>query len=387
MGPVIILDKTALQGLSAAEIVFLHKHFWLNIPPILPVEILADLKKPQAGGLTETLVQELAGKLLIIDSAVNIHYRALCFGSLLGNLVPMSRQIIIPPGRRVVAKDGSPGILFEDPPIMEAIQRWGDGRFTEAEQLLATAWRVASDQLDPSVQRGRLARHHLLVPTCRDLADAGRAVAGLLGNEATQEALILWLLEEYASPEEMRQQVMGSWHRKGQRPLRDFAPYAAFCARVELCFLVAVRDGLIGVKASNRLDLEYCFYLPFCMAFASTDRLHGRLAPLFLDADQDFVPGQELKSDLKRISDEWAGLDAETKKVRELKYGFYPPPHDGSIVHKVWRRHMRPWEPGMGNSASQMTEEERARVLDELRPIMDAIKELDESEADGREPR
>ena len=45
MGPIIILDKSALQSLSYDEIYTLNRHYFLNITPVLIIEILADLKK------------------------------------------------------------------------------------------------------------------------------------------------------------------------------------------------------------------------------------------------------------------------------------------------------------------------------------------------------
>jgi hypothetical protein len=46
------------------------------------------------------------------------------------------------------------------------------------------------------------------------------------------------------------------------------------------------------------LDAHYLFYLPFCHVFASFDRLHRLLAPLFLRPDQRFLSGDDLKREL-----------------------------------------------------------------------------------------
>jgi hypothetical protein len=47
-GPILILDKSALQSLSKREMWRLRKHFSLNVPPILIAEILGDLAKSDA---------------------------------------------------------------------------------------------------------------------------------------------------------------------------------------------------------------------------------------------------------------------------------------------------------------------------------------------------
>ena len=61
-------------------------------------------------------------------------------------------------------------------------------------------------------------------------------------------------------------------------------------------------------RSSNRLDIAYLFYLPFCMMFVSTDRLHQRCAPLFLRPDQEFVWGPDLKANLRQINEHYLKL-------------------------------------------------------------------------------
>lgn len=99
MGPIIILDKSAIQGLSYKEILFLYKHYYINITPILVMEILADLKKVAASPmLSEGQVARLARKLLGGDAGINMNYRTLCRGSLLGHDVPMRGACLISGG-------------------------------------------------------------------------------------------------------------------------------------------------------------------------------------------------------------------------------------------------------------------------------------------------
>jgi hypothetical protein len=73
---------------------------------------------------------------------------------------------------------------------------------------------------------------------------------------------------------------MARWERSPGKQIAAFAPYAAYCNRVLLLFHFALLGGLIGTKATNRIDLEYLYYLPFATAFASGDALHATLAPL-----------------------------------------------------------------------------------------------------------
>jgi hypothetical protein len=49
MGPILIVDKSALQALSHMEVWRLSKHYSPNLPPILIAEILGDVAKAEAG--------------------------------------------------------------------------------------------------------------------------------------------------------------------------------------------------------------------------------------------------------------------------------------------------------------------------------------------------
>ena len=44
MGPQTIFDKSFIQSLNFDESTFLWKHYYVVIPPVLIIEILADLK-------------------------------------------------------------------------------------------------------------------------------------------------------------------------------------------------------------------------------------------------------------------------------------------------------------------------------------------------------
>ena len=52
------------------------------------------------------------------------------------------------------------------------------------------------------------------------------------------------------------------------------------------------------------MDIAYLYYLPFCMVFVSSDKLHERVVPLFLrDLTSRSSKGPDLKADLKRIDE------------------------------------------------------------------------------------
>jgi hypothetical protein len=95
-------------------------------------------------------------------------------------------------------------------------------------------------------------------------------------------------------------------------------------------------------RKSNKVDIEYLYYLPFCMVFTSRDDLHVRSAPLFLRADQSFIHGDDLKADLKRLDEYYDALPEETKKQSIYSFAAYPPDDDSFLVTRLWKKHMRP---------------------------------------------
>jgi len=97
-------------------------------------------------------------------------------------------------------------------------------------------------------------------------------------------------------------------------------------------------------RKSNKVDITYLYYLPFCMVFTSRDDLHVRSAPLFLRDDQTFIHGDALKSDLKRLDEYYDALPGETKKQSIYSFAAYPPNDDSFLVTQLWNKHMRPPE-------------------------------------------
>lgn len=80
-----------------------------------------------------------------------------------------------------------------------------------------------------------------------------------------------------------------------------------------------------------------------------------------------------LKGDLDWLNEEWNGLTEEEKEQRAYDYGSYPPQNPDSITRQLWVKYMRPWKPGSGNRAIRMTEEEKEKLLAEIRSFTDTI--------------
>jgi hypothetical protein len=378
MGPILILDKSALQRLSRTEVWRLRKHFSLNIPPILIAEILGDLAKAKPEDRDQVIY--LARKLPAIDQYENEHYVKLCLGSLTGMHFEMRGVPILSGGIPVQTKSGERGIFFDSTPEQLALLRWSQGDFTVGDHQQAQLWRGMIPDIDLESYRDRLSRHYLILPKAGSFPELAQSVDSLIRNSAVHEALLKFLLEEFFAPEELRDLILLLWRMKGKPDLHTYAPYAAHCLRVLLIFVGGLRNKLISNRLTNRLDLEYCYYLPFCMAFVSADLLHKDLASVLLRTEQDFIDADQLKNELRQLEEEWEQLSPADQAERNSEYGDYPPERAGTIATTLWKKHMRPWRPGSGNRALKMTEEQKARLMAKL-------QEFDEAVSSVKDPR
>src|SRR5439155_8481505 len=104
MGPVIVCDKSTVQALSRDELSALRRYYSLNIPPVLLVEILGDLKKHADAAAGRDEVRMLADKLVPACSAVNMDFRKLIRGELAGYQVAMDGRPVLPGGKHVLSQ-------------------------------------------------------------------------------------------------------------------------------------------------------------------------------------------------------------------------------------------------------------------------------------------
>jgi hypothetical protein len=368
MGPVLLADKSTVQALSAEELRFLEKHFTVMLTPTLVLEVLADLKKdPRASQDPRNEVRVLAAKLAGLGKVCVEHW-ALCARSLLGNRMPRHRQIPVR-GHRAYAANGSAVDSVSVSPAEEAVSRWAAGEFNEADDAMASWWRDIEARIDLDQYGNQLDPYHVVLPTVDSIGSAATAADRLLAERSLQEVWICWLIDTMPVPEGFTARVFRRWRDAPVASLKMSAPYAYTYARTTLTFLLGLRGGAIGARQTNLFDLQYCYYIPFAMVFSSRDRLHERLAVEFLDDDQDFMRGDALKLDLRRLADEWQALSEQERLMRRYALSSYPPPAVGSVIAEAWRRHMLPWTPNSVNRAVQLSQglaDEAVRAASEM---------------------
>jgi hypothetical protein len=372
IGPILLFDKSTLQSLSVDESVWFDTHYYPCITPLFFVETLADLEKEVDEGRTpEDVVGNLAEKTPT-GGHPNIYHQTLCINELLGHAeIEMDHRIIVSEGRRV-ASGSRRGFVMDEPQEVVALRRWEEGKFLEVERTLARDWRKALSGLDLGVvyQQGRDVIASLGRP--RNLAEAKAMAVKLLDKPASRWARDALL--RFNVPDPTRRAILQRWSDRGSPPLKEVAPYTAFVVTVDTFFAIALGTDLISrERPSNKVDIAYLYYLPFCMAFTSNDRLHERTAPVFLDDKQVFIRGQDLKADLARLDAYYDAFPDAVKLRGTMSFATWPPTDGDFLTASLWDKLMRPdWRDLAKKPPMTMSPETKKKLLEQMREMKNA---------------
>ncbi|MFN4274820.1 MAG: hypothetical protein ACK4FJ_00860 [Ferrovibrio sp.] len=336
MGPITLIDKSFLQSLSFDEAAIFDCLYATNICPIFFVETLADLKKNFPNSKPEDEVGRIAGRTPAMHSYPNVHHRELCLGNLLGQPIEMSRVPTVGGGVPVRSKDGKVGIYFESPPEQKAMSRWHQGRFHEIEQDFAATWRKQLQLSDLKSETDKFLSRLGYSGNPKNLVEAKNLAEELVRGNGRRFATLKAIWSSLGLRPQYWPQVLRKWKDAGGPSLNIFAPYAAFCLTIDVFFYICIKKGLISAeRASNKVDVGYLYYLPFCMLFVSNDRLHAQIAPLFLTDAQIFVPGAELKAELNKLNLYYSAMEEVIAKEGLIRVASRPPPGD-FLTRRLW---------------------------------------------------
>ncbi len=344
MGPITLFDKSFLQSLSLDESVWFDNFFYTVISPLFYVETLADLEKAVRQGRTpEEEVGFIAEKTPeMYGGCCNDHGR-LCAENLTGHSIPMNGRVPVAGGRPVRA-DGRSGVVYEPSPEVQAFSRWQEGKFLEVERLFAQAWRASLNALDLLGVAAAIRAMGIDAKTCRSLDKAKRMADTIVTAKDRLFDLMKLAFLFLDIPYDFERRVLEKWRIAGCPPLSVYAPFVAHVLSVEIFFQIALAADLISTeRPSNRVDIAYFFYLPFCMIFVSSDKLHRRCTPFFLRPNQEFVWGEDLKVDLKQLNEYYSKLPESEKETGVMRFASTPPETGEFLVSKLWDRHLRPW--------------------------------------------
>lgn len=363
MGPTIILDKSTLQSLSHEEIVCLGNYYLVIVAPILISEILGNLKKgvEDENSISKDKVITLAGKLHSRNLVINEFYFPILIGSLFGENVKMDGRPTLGGARYVKNKEGKIGLFFEETPEKKAMNNWKDGKFSEEEKILSQRWRDSTRNVDLEKISDEFKETLLYKENLNNFDDVLAHVENILSHELYQNNLLKVLMFETLVPPEDASKIFMRWEQGNFKYIRDFSEYAYFYLKVNWFFYLSLSNNLIGTRPTNRVDLEYLYYLPFTNVFSSGDKFHKKITPYLLRENQLFIPAKDLKNDLSKLNEQ------VKKNNKEAKYPLWPP-EIGGITNELWKNFMKPPTPGRSEDLlSKMSDEEKEKLLEKLK--------------------
>src|SRR5258708_11272164 len=169
-------------------------------------------------------------------------------------------------------------------------------------------------------------------------------------------------------PMELRPQMLKRWKDAGGPALEDFAPYVAYMLKVDFFFYLALDAGLLSSeRVSNRVDMAYLYYLPFCQIFTSGDKLHRAVVPHFLGDDQLFLWAPDFKADLKSLNDYYSALPEDVKAQEISNFASHPPMQGDYLTTRMWDR----FSPNWRNPRTPPSED----MLEKVEGLMQALSD------------
>ena len=268
----------------------------------------ANLAKAPINRTTGAEVRIIAEKTPELSGSPCLFHQQLAASNLLGCDVPMDGRIPRPGGKYVTG-GGQTGIVYDESPEMKAFGRWQAEQFFEVERLFAAGWRRVLEDTDLTEIAEGLHKLGVDEKSCRSLQQAKEMAQAIVDGSSNPFERLEMAVRFFNIPQRYHSALIGRWKGLGQPALSAFAPYASYVLTVEIFFHISIAANLISPeRPSNRTDIAYLFYLPFCMMFISNDRLHRRTANLFLRSDQEFVCGSYLKDDLKQLNTHYLSL-------------------------------------------------------------------------------
>ena len=380
MGPIIIFDKSTLQSLSVDESCWLENFFLTNLTPIFFIETLADLEKQIKGRPPDRIVSELAVKTPQ-NANPNVYHHVLLVNDFLGNKIDLSNRPIISGGEFKKSPEGRVGVHFNQFPEVEIMQRWQSQDFSEIERSIAKEWRQSLSNI--SFENLKATVKNIIPPGTELKSLAAIKIFVDKFIEGNYKEILYLAFDIFSLPPHLRTRIISRWNNNSCPPINVFAPYAAYMLKVDLFFYLGLITNLISEdRASNKIDLAYLYYLPFCMVFTSNDALHEKTVPLFMEQGQVFVHGQDLKINLKILDDYYSGLPDDIKEQGIMKFAIYPPGDLAPLISQLWDSFLPIWREHKKNRDSsppvpEGSEKEKVRklkgILNESVPLDDGL--------------
>jgi hypothetical protein len=339
----ITLDKSVVYGLSNEEVDSLDRYFFQVVPSILVNEILADLTKepdPKIPHKIAAHTYRVSG-----NHGLTLNYRTRLANSLLGKEIPMDGRFLASGETVVRTVSGSLATIVETPLEDAILARWERREFTDEERVWARRFRQRMERpLNTKLYLDNIERAGLLFNPPQSVEELITSVNDLLANRKLLPRLFVILARDFGVPYKSSDEITKRWYKEGRKPFEEFAPYAFFCLKANFLWHLSLTNLKLfkpdrNKNKNDRKDLEYCYYLPNTQIFTTRDEKQQRLMEALKRPDQSVENGDELKRDLRKISEDWNNLTTEEKIALNAQRGDAPPENTDSLVYQLWKKH------------------------------------------------
>jgi hypothetical protein len=352
----ITLDKSAVYGLNNEEVDSLDRYFFQVVPPILVNEIRADLTKEA----DPKILNKIAAHTYRVSGnhGLTLNYRTRLANSLLGRENPMDGRFLASRETVVRTASGSLAAIVETPLEDAILARWERREFTDEERVWARRFRQRMERpLNTKLYLDNIARAGLSFKPPQSDEELIASVNDLLANRKLLPRLFVILARDFGVPYKSSDEITKRWYKEGRKPFEEFAPYAFFCLKASFLWHLSLTNPQLfktDKKMNDRKDLQYCYYLPNTEIFATRDDKQLRLMTALVRPDQSLVNGDDLKRDLRKISEDWNGLTTEEKIALNAQRGDAPPENTDSVVYRLWKKHDGEIKPSRFPEVSEM---------------------------------
>lgn len=365
-GPVLIFDKSFLESLNVDEAVLLDNFYMSNITPMFFVECLADLEREMVRmrSTPEQLVGSLATRTPDSQSSANVYHMRILKAELAGKF-DMETVLLRPFRSQGELKQlgDSKGMIFRASEEEEAVQRWARREFLDLERQIAKSWRRMLSQIDLDTMSQNMLKAIGPWRKPTSLQDA-RSMTDTIIDNLDPEWLLRFGLQVLGVPE-ATEFVVTDWKANRKKLLREYRPYFIHMLSINIFFCLVLPTQLLkNVKQSHHIDLAYLYYLPFCTVFTSRDNFHVQAAPLFMHQAQQFIHGDDLKADLKKLNEHYLQLPHEVLEQGLYTFAQFPPDDSTYLTTRLWDAYLPKWR------------REPSNKVDVPPKIQEALKEL-----------
>ncbi|MEQ1638553.1 MAG: hypothetical protein ABL903_17950 [Methylococcales bacterium] len=350
MGPIALFDKSFLQSLNLDEAVWFDQFYEPNIPPLFYVETLADLDKEISRGRTaEQVVGEIASKTPELSGAPNVHHLDLLLANLMGQHISMDKRPIVA-GGRFVESGGKKGVNLDVSPEAKAFARWQNREYLQIEREFASNWRARLKLMTFESSATYTKELGIDIQQCKNIDDAYAVANQIVSERRKPYELIEFIISAFEISREYHQELVPRYQNANFPSLIDYAPYAAYVTKVEIFFHISVLRSFISAdRPSNKVDVAYLYYLPFCNVFISGDKLHKNITPLFLGKGQQFIWGPDLKADLTKLNEHFMALPEDIRDKGIISFANRPPIEGDFLTASLWDMISSTWRTGIKN--------------------------------------